>query len=121
MIEQLVSAPRFLLIQNDEILDMSDSPVDLAYSYADKQTDIIVALGVRNEFGRNEVVGICGHYRYRPFANTWAVSVDNDTPTETTVDGRPGQLLRDCLYELKKQGRLNDPMNFSRVMIEAMV
>jgi hypothetical protein len=118
-IQCLVSAPRFLLIQNDEILDISASPVDLSYSFADRQADIIVALGVRNEFGQNEIVGVCGHYRYRPFAKTWLVSVDDDTATETTVDGRPGQLLRDCLYELKKNGRLNDPMNFSKVVIEA--
>jgi thiamine pyrophosphate-dependent acetolactate synthase large subunit-like protein len=119
MIEQLVSAPRFLLIQNDEILDISSSPVDLCYSYADRQADIIVAVGVRNELGQNEVVGICGHYRYRPFCKTWIIVVDDNIPTEVDITGNPGQLLRDCLYELKKMGRLNDPCNFSRVTIEA--
>jgi hypothetical protein len=121
MVEQLVSAPRFLLIQNDEILDINSSPVALCYSYADRQADIIVAMGVRNEFRQNEIVGVVGHYRYRPFAKTWMVWIDNDIPLEVDIDGKPGELLRNCLYELKKNGKLNDPMSFSKVIIEAVV
>jgi len=115
-----ISAPTFLLIQGRDILDYHNSPVQLAWSLADRQQDIIVACGVTNEYRQKEITCIVAKYVYVPFARSWLVSVDDNIPEEVDVDGKPGNLLRDRLYKLKAIGKLSDPLNMSKVTIEGI-
>lgn len=116
-IKNLFSEPKFLLIQCGRILDCSKDPDTLIWPVADKQADIIVAMGVRNEFGEREIAGVVGHYKYKPFARKWLVSINETRPYETAITGRPGKLLCQCLKSLQYSGRLNDPCNLSQVCI----
>lgn len=111
----------FILIQDGRILDVSPSPVNLGYAFADKQDDIFVAVGTVNEWGYKEITGVAGHYIYTPFAREWILIVDGGNPTKVEITGNPGRVLRDCLYELKRQGRMADPINFGRVILAAQI
>lgn len=115
-----VSAPTFLLIQGFDVLDYNKSPVQLTWGLADKQQDIIVAVGVTNEYRKKEIVGIVGHYHYIPFARRWLVNVGDNIQVEMDVTGKPGIVLRDSLYQLKAQGKLSDPLNMSKVIIRGI-
>jgi hypothetical protein len=115
-----VSAPVFLLIQGRNVLDYNFSPVQLTWALADKQSDIIVACGVTNEYGQKEITGVVAKYIYVPFARSWVVTVDDGIPTEVDVTGKPGIVLRDALYKLKAMGKLSDPVNMSKVTIKGI-
>lgn len=115
------STPLFLLIQGGRILDCKDSPVTLAYSYANKQADIIVACGVINEYRQKEICAIVGHYRYIPFAMKWVLSVETSASkwgNQVPIDGNPGKVLRDMLFQLKRAGYMSDPTNLGKVVLE---
>jgi len=109
----------FILIQDGRILDVSASPVNLGYAFAARQADIFVAVGLVNEWGYKEITGVVGHYIYTPFAREWILIIDGGIPTKIQITGDPGKVLRDCLYELKRQGRMADPLNFGRVILAA--
>jgi hypothetical protein len=113
-------APNFLLIQYGRILDVSSSPVTLSWSLVNAQADIYVAVGCVTEYGEREVIGVCGRYRYVPFAEKWKVSIDERWHYQSEVSDNPGIVLRDALYELKKQGRLSDVVNFSEVTLQGI-
>jgi hypothetical protein len=113
-------APNFLLIQYGRVLDLSNSPVTLDWSQVKAQGDIYVAVGYVSEYGEREIVGVCGKYHYIPFAESWKVSIDNKWFYQVKVSASPGIVLRDALYELKKQGRLSDIVNFSNVLIRGI-
>lgn len=49
---------RFLLIQDEEILDVATGPDNLLYSAVDGTAAFHVAIGCINEFGKPEVVGV---------------------------------------------------------------
>lgn len=115
------TVPYFLLIQNDTVLDVKESPVTLAYRLAHPQADIKVAIGVVNEFKVKEIVGVCGVYLYRPLACAWALQIDNNKPAFVKVSDNPGKMLRDLLYQMKKRGLLSDVLNFGRVTITAVI
>ena len=114
------SAPVFLLIQGRNVLDYNLSPVQLTWGLADKQADIIVAVGVTNEFREKEITGIVARYCYLPFARRWVVTIDDNIPVEVDVTGKPGIVLRDILYKLKAKGKLSDPLNMSKVTIKGI-
>ena len=113
-------APNFLLIQYGRILDLSSSPVALNWSMVTPQADIYVAIGYVSEYGEREIVGVCGRYHYVPFAEKWKVSIDNRWHYQANVSENPGIVLRDALYELKKQGRLSDIVDFSEVTLQGI-
>lgn len=113
------SRPKYLLIQNNKIIDAADDPDGLIWLAANKQADILVAVGVVNEFGHREIAGIIAHYKYRPFCNRWLVSVDGAKPYETRVTGKPGYVLKSCLMDLLRQGKLNNLTNLSKVILDA--
>lgn len=113
--------PVYILIQDNIVLDAKESPVTLNYGKTHPQSDIIVAIGVINEFRVKEIIGVCGRYMYRPLACAWALQFDNNKPTFTKVNANPGKLLRDCLYQLKKRGLLSDVLNFATVTITAVL
>lgn len=119
-----ISAPTFLLMQDDYPLDFGDSPVTLAYAYVDLQADWFVACGVVNEFGQREITGIVGEYRYKPLAKRWRVEVglrERKITSLHSITDNPRNLMRDNLMGLKRGGRLSDPVNMSKVTITAEV
>jgi len=113
--------PQFILIQQNIVLDVQDSPVALNWGKTHPQADIVVAIGVVNEFRVKEIAGVCGRYTYLPLANAWAMQFDSGKPSYTRVTAAPGILLRDCLYQLKSRGLLSDPVNFATVTIKGVV
>ena len=120
-----ISAPVFLLMQDDYPLDIGDSPVSLSYSYVDLQADWFVVCGVVNEFGQKEIVAIVGEYRYKPLAKRWRCETGrgraNKLTSIHTIQDSPRNLMRDALYAMRKNGWLSDIANLAKVTITAEV
>jgi len=120
-----ISAPIFLLIQDNYPIDFGDSPVTLAYNYVDLQADFFVACGVINEFNQREIVGIVGEYRYKPLAKRWRCETERGKGTKLvsihTITDSPRNLLRDAIYAIRRNGWLSDVANLGKVTITAEV
>jgi hypothetical protein len=73
----MVSDAQFLLIQ-DGVVDVSDNPATLTYSFIDAFAGFKVAIGCVNEFDQHEIIGIVADVSPVAGCNTWRVSSAQD-------------------------------------------
>jgi len=117
--------PKFLLIQDDKILDVCWDPAALNWQDCDNQRDITVALGYLNEFGVREIAGICGQYHYKPFAQKWQVTTSTGSAkgiihsSYQVMMCSPKMLLKSCLVSIHQKGQFEDPANLATVTIQS--
>ena len=109
----------FLLIQDDEVLDVSRHPGKLTWGLLSVKADFQVYLGVMNEFNNYEVIGPCATYKHGP-QPTWRITSRMDGNRRLVgVTGTPGECIGQRLGALYTAGRFNDPVNYEYVLLSA--
>lgn len=107
----------FLLIQDEEVLDVSRDPSKLMWELLEVKCDFQVFLGVRNEFHKYEVIGPCATYKHGP-ATTWRITSRMDGNRRLVgVTGTPGECIGQRLGILATGGHFNDPVNYEYVLL----
>jgi hypothetical protein len=109
----------FLLIQDEEVLDVTSDPSKLLWSLLEAKKDFQVFLGIMNEFDKYEVVGPCATYKHGP-ATAWRLTSRMDGNKRlVSITGTPGDCIGQRLGTLCKAGRFNDPVNYEYVLLAA--
>ncbi len=109
----------FLLIQDDEVLDVSRDPGKLMWCLLEVRADFQVYLGVRNEFDQNEVIGPCATYKHGN-SNSWHLTSKLDGNRRLVgITGTPGQCIGQRLETLYLAGHFSDPVNYEYVLLSA--
>jgi len=102
---------QFLLIQNG-VVDCSENPGNLAYSFVDAFAGFQVAVGCVNEFGEREIVGIVADVVPVSGCNTWRISSHQDGYNRLIgAAGSPAAHVRVRLGVLYKNGYFVDLCN----------
>ena len=110
-------SPWFILVQNGEILDVSSRPTSLMWCLVDPDESFSVMFGILNEFGIHEILAPCAEY-IQSVGSIWYLTspFDGDRRmvgiTGTSIDCISGRLA--LMY---KKGRLDDPLNFGKVLL----
>lgn len=108
----------FLLVQGERVLDISDRPMSLMWSLIDTDDDFSVVLGVKNEWGRCEIISPVADYYTGSGSDIWLLSSPLDG-MDRVINSSGGvcELLYKRLETLYKQGRFNDPCDFDYVLL----
>jgi hypothetical protein len=102
---------QFLLIQ-DGVVDYSENPGNLAYSFVDAFAGFQVAIGCVNEFGEREIIGIVADVAPVSGCNTWRVSSYQDGYNRLVgATGSPAAHVRVRLGVLYENGYFADLCN----------
>jgi hypothetical protein len=115
--ELTVSEPYFILVQGGCTLDSSQHPSALMWSLLDPEVGFKVAIGVIDEYGHREIVGICAEFSCYG-GDTFYLTSDMDgymrmiNLAETSVE-----IIKSRLYQLYSMKRFSDPFNFSKIKL----
>ncbi len=110
--------PWFILIQDGEVLDVSHRPGALLWCLLEADIDFKVAVGVINEFNKNEIAGVCAQY-FHGAGTAWYLTSPMDGNRRMVGQaGTPAECIRQRLSTLYKQGRLTDPLHMDFVLLE---
>ncbi len=113
-----VSAPFFMLVQDDKVLDCCQNPNVLMWTLLDAERSFAVALGVINEEGNREICGKCAEFTAKPGSTVFYVTSDMDGYLRLVNNsGGAAEFLRNRVSTLFGRGLLSDPCNFSRVVL----
>ncbi len=113
-----VSAPFFMLVQGDEVLDCCQNPNALLWTLLNDADDFSVAMGVINEEGKREIVGTCADFKAMAGSTVAHITSDMDGYRRLVCNGAAAECIRNRVCTLYKNGQLDDPCNFARVILQ---
>jgi hypothetical protein len=115
--ELMVSEPYFVLVQEGQVIDCAQHPAAMMWAALDPEVSFKVAIGVIDELGHKEIVGVCAEF-HKHDGDTFYLTSDMDgymrliNRAEDSVE-----VIKSRVCQLYGMKRFSDPFNFTKVKL----